>query len=141
MNHDSVDPKTYFEDIGAWPVGTNHMSMSYVVGFVGAFILTVLPLALIEIHEYSRHTIFSHPFLTGAAFACAFIQFIAQSLFFLHVRGDRTGRDRLVVFLGALAIVAVLISGSLWIMTNLDARMTSDMSQMEHYMEDQNGGI
>ena len=142
MQHDEFNPATYFEEIGAWS-GGSRVALSYVIGFVGSFALTIVPLWLIYIHNTSGHAVFMHPFLIGAAVCAALVQFVLQAVCFLHVRPDAEGRERFWFFVAALAIVVVFVGGSLWIMNNLNSRMMPGMTapQMDDYMNDQNGGI
>jgi|GEM_PF-3565928 len=129
----------YFADIGFWLKGTG--VHHYVIGLILALVLTIIPFALLEIHLTSKHETFTHPFLMLVAVVCALLQFLVQVAFFLHLVGRGAPRERLAIFSGACLVVAILVGGSLWIMTDLSARMTAPPSdsQMEFYMQDQGG--
>jgi heme/copper-type cytochrome/quinol oxidase subunit 4 len=64
---------------------------------------------------------------------------LRASHLFLHLAGRGASRERLAIFAAALFIVAILVSGSLWIMFTLNGRMMPDTAQMEQYMNDQSG--
>jgi len=129
----------YFADIGFWPKGTG--VRHYIIGLILALVLTIIPFALLEIHLTSKHETFTHPFLMAVAVVCALLQFLVQVAFFLHLIGRGVSRERLAIFGGASLVVAILVGGSLWIMTDLSARMIAPPSdsQMELYMQDQGG--
>ena len=129
----TFDPKTYFEDIGAWPSGSHKMARSYVFGFVLSLILTITAYLVIT------HLVFSSVMLIVAIVLLAAIQFIVQMVCFLHMGTQRSTRDRFIVLGFAAVIVTILVSGSLWIMNNLNNRMMPSTAQMEQYMNDQTG--
>jgi heme/copper-type cytochrome/quinol oxidase subunit 4 len=62
----------YFEDIGAWPVGTS--IWSYVTGFVLSILLTLGAYYLAVHHEFGM------PTLVGVLIALALIQFCVQAI-------------------------------------------------------------
>jgi cytochrome o ubiquinol oxidase operon protein cyoD len=63
----------------------------------------------------------------------AIVQYLVQATYFLHVRRTRAeGRDHYLAFIAFSAIVAVLVVGSLWVMSHLDARMMAPEVQMEY---------
>lgn len=131
-----IDTRTYFEDIGAWP-RSSHMMRAYVSGFVLSLVLTLAAYALA-----------THGLLTGRVIlelgALATVQFFVQVFLFVHLGKDRKVRDRFIVFWFAVAVVAIIMAGSMWIMLNLSSHMHSpgmDMGQTMHYLQDQNGGI
>ncbi len=67
----------------------------------------------------------------------AFVQFVGQLIFFLHMRDEEAPRWRLAVFLVMCLIVFIFISGSLWIMHSLHVRMSIPLQ--EKYMQSQSG--
>lgn len=67
--------------------------------------------------------------------ALAFIQFVAQMFFFLHLGRETTPRWKLWMFLLMVCVVGLLVIGSLWIMHNLDYNMMNmSQSQKNVYM-------
>ncbi len=71
--------------------------------------------------------------------ALALGQFITQLTLFLHLGHEAKPKLRVLVFGFMLLVVLVLIVGSIWIMHNLNYRMTPE--QMNTYMQQQDGGI
>ena len=113
--------------------------ITYASGFVLSLALTLVAYALIEIHISSGHTVFTHEFLLTSILTLAIIQLVVQLFFFLHL-GFKTGeRWRMAIFLSTLALVLLIVIGSIWIMSHLNYNMTpADVNQ---YMKDQQGGF
>ena len=112
---------------------------SYVIGFISSVVLTLAAYILIEIHVNSAHETFSHPFLTFAFITLAVIQLIIQLVFFLHLGNETGPRWNLVVFGSTVAIVMLLVVGSIWIMNHLNYNMMASPDQMNTYIQSQDG--
>lgn len=82
---------------------------------------------------------FSHPFLIGATAILALAQFFAQLYYFLHLGRETKPRWKLLVLCFMILVVLIIVVGSIWIMYNLNYRMSPQ--QMNTYMLNQNGGI
>lgn len=123
--------KRYFEEIGAWP-RSHSIAGAYVTGFIISLLLTFVAYMLVVQRTLPYAT------LIAAILLAAFLQFVVQVYCFLHIGGKGT-RDRLVTLGFATLIIAILVSGSLWIMFSLNGRMMPDEAQMEQYMNDQVG--
>lgn len=123
----------YFSEIGFWHHETS--LRTYLIGFAGSLLLTVAAYALATRETLSR----GH--LIEALLAFAFAQFLLQAAYFLHLRGKHASRERLVVFATAVLIAFILVSGSLWIMFDLNQRMMlpPGTGAMMEYMQDQSG--
>ncbi|HUO50427.1 MAG TPA: cytochrome C oxidase subunit IV family protein [Candidatus Paceibacterota bacterium] len=121
----------YFAEIGAWPHGS-HLARAYVIGFLLSLLATIAAYALVVQHALSGEMLF------GAIFVLAFAQLLVQLVCFLHLGASGT-RMRTVALLVALAIVSILVIGSLWIMSTLNNRMMPSQDQMTQYMQDQTG--
>lgn len=104
---------------------------TYVAGFVASLVLTVTAYLLVVHHALSRRL------LIGAVVALALTQFLVQVVFFLHLGRETKPRWKLAVFLFMTMVVLILVFGSLWIMTNLNYRMTP--AQINTYMNNQSG--
>lgn len=111
----------------------------YVSGFVLSLLLTLSAFGLVEYHIHTHHTVFTHPFLIGATAVLALAQFFAQMYFFLHLGYETKPRWKLLVLCFMILVVFIIVAGSIWIMYNLNYRMTPQ--QMNTYMLNQNGGI
>lgn len=123
----------YFEEIGLWPRGSHHIARRYVLGFMLSLLCTLGAYMLVMNH------ILSTPMLLASVIILALVQGIAQLVFFLHLGVDLSVRARIIAFGVAIGIIGILVTGSLWIMYNLNQRMMPDMQQMEQYMNDQGG--
>ena len=126
------------------PVHARHQSEQatlglYVSGFVLSLLFTLTAFGLVEAHVHSGHTVFSHPFLIGTTAVLALAQFCAQLYFFLHLGRETKPRWKLLVLGFMILVVLIIVVGSIWIMYNLNYRMTPQ--QMNTYMLNQNGGI
>ncbi|HVM58806.1 MAG TPA: cytochrome C oxidase subunit IV family protein [Candidatus Paceibacterota bacterium] len=123
----------YFSEIGFWHHETS--LRTYLIGFGLSLLLTLCAYVLATRHMLSRGR------LIEALLALALAQFFLQAASFLHLRGARASRDRLVVFATAIAIALILVSGSLWIMFDLNQRMMlpPGAGTMMEYMQDQSG--
>ncbi len=123
----------YFESVGAWPHSSVHMGRTYVLGFLASLALTLGAYAVVVYDVLPRELIIP------AILIAASLQFLVQVLNFLHVNGETSSRERLVVLGCAGIIILILVLGSMWIMTNLDARMMPAPMDVEHYMIRQTG--
>jgi cytochrome o ubiquinol oxidase operon protein cyoD len=104
---------------------------TYVTGYIFSVYLTVTAYLLVYNHS------FSHIVLLSAIIALALIQFIVQIVFFLHLGRETRPRWKLAVLIMMIVVVLILVVGSLWIMQNLNVRMTPQ--QENNYMNSQQG--
>lgn len=90
----------------------------YLIGFVLAVVLTVIPFALVMSGFF--------PAGVNAAIAgiFAFVQIVVHLKFFLHM-GTSTGtqKSNLWVFLATVLCIAIALGGTLWVMHNMNANM------------------
>lgn len=111
-----------------------HASLrTYVLGFVSCLVLTVA--------AYVAAT--AHGLANGAAIIVitllALVQLVIQLRGFLHLGVELKPRWKLAVFGLMLLIVIILVAGSWWIMQNLNYRMMMSPSQMNTYVQNQDG--
>jgi cytochrome o ubiquinol oxidase operon protein cyoD len=104
----------------AHPVGghSHGTRRGYLIGFGLSALLTAVPFALV---------------MTGVlgdaqatalwVVALAFVQIVVHTLFFLHVNTRAEGGWTLLALIFTVVIVAIVISGSLWIMYHLNSNM------------------
>lgn len=128
-----MNTNTYYEVVTGAPNSNDHRALTYLAGFTASLALTVGAYCLV------MYGIFPMPYLFIVIFLLAFVQFSVQMTSFLHLSAEASGRDRLLVFLFALFVVAILVVGSLWIMLSLSERMMPSQAQMERYMKKQTG--
>jgi cytochrome o ubiquinol oxidase operon protein cyoD len=98
---------------------------AYVTGLVLSLLLTLTAFGLIAAHLYMPETL--HGMSNAAIYitiaALAVIQLIVQVVCFLRLNASAEGKWELMPFIFTLLIVAILVSGSLWIMYNLNYNM------------------
>lgn len=118
------------------PVAIKHFEeklklKTYVIGFSLSVILTLTAYLLVTNHGTSQHV------LVALLVVLALIQFFVQIYYFLHLGTETRPRWKLAVFMFMTGVVLILVFGSLWIMDNLNARMT--IPEQIQYMNNQDG--
>jgi cytochrome o ubiquinol oxidase operon protein cyoD len=101
----------------------------YIFGFLGSIALTLTAYLLVTHHATNKDV------LVGVLAGLAIIQFIVQMVFFLHLGDERRPRWKLMVAVFMLGVVLIVVFGSLWIMNNLNYRMTPQ--QVQQYLKSQ----
>ncbi len=104
---------------------------SYVTGFILSLGLTLAAYFIVVNHSFSMSAIIAW------IVALALAQFLVQMLFFLHLGREKKPRWKLYVALYMVMVVTILVLGSLWIMSNLNYRMTP--AQINSYLNSQSG--
>lgn len=100
--------------------GASHGSQkSYVVGFLLAIALTVVPFGLVM-----SHASIGTPLLI-TVFAMA--QIMVHIVYFLHVDRSEAQRWNLMALLFTGIVVCIILGGSIWIMHNLYVNMMPGM--------------
>ena len=94
---------------------------SYVIGFLLAITLTIVPFGLVM-----THAPVGTPLLI-AVFALA--QIMVHIVYFLHVDRSAEQRWNLTALLFTAIVVCIILGGSLWIMHNLYSNMMPGMMQ------------
>jgi cytochrome o ubiquinol oxidase operon protein cyoD len=122
-------------------VNTHATYASYITGFVLSVILTLAAYLLVQNQTSGSHALFAHPFVIGAISVLALIQFVVQLYFFLHLGQESQPRWKLMVLFFMVVIVLIIVSGSIWIMYNLNSRMVPTQTQINTYMQNQGGGM
>jgi cytochrome o ubiquinol oxidase operon protein cyoD len=111
----------------------NRTLILYATGFASSIILTLFSFWIVTSH-----------ILTGwnavwVILALALVQCAIQLYFFLHLGTDTRPRWKLLSMLFMLAILCIIVIGSLWIMNSLNGRMMMTPEQMTQYMNSQAG--
>ena len=109
---------------------------SYMIGFVASLMLTLMAFELVKLHVDSGHLSPTHEILVPALFLLAIIQLIAQTFFFLDLGVEKKPHMRTWFFVFALQLVCIVVAGSVWIMNNLDYRMTGPDMNMQLMIEE-----
>ena len=111
---------------------TQHSALAkYVSGFALSVVLTLL--AYFAVTDRALR----HNWLIGTILGLALVQFMVQLVFFLHLGPGRNQRLKRVAFFFMIGVVCIVVFGSLWIMSNLNYRMTPQ--QVNSYLNSQDG--
>jgi cytochrome o ubiquinol oxidase operon protein cyoD len=105
--------------------------VSYTAGYLISVVVTLIAYELVSRHAFTRYP------LEGVVSGLAIVQFFVQLVLFLHIGKELRPRWKLLVFCFMIMVVLIIVFGSLWIMSNLNTRMT--MPQMIQYMNSQDG--
>ena len=108
------------------PHGTRR---GYFIGFGLSVILTVIPFWLVMTHALG-----SGRLTAIVIMALAVVQIIVHVFYFLHINAKSEHGWTMMAFIFTIVMVLIVLSGSLWVMYNLNANMmpmsSHDMSQM-----------
>ncbi|WP_297770224.1 cytochrome o ubiquinol oxidase subunit IV [uncultured Alcanivorax sp.] len=100
-----------------------HVSLKeYVIGFVLAVILTVIPFWLVmgNVFESSTTTaLLILPFMV--------VQIVVHMVFFLHMNFHSEGGWNMLALIFTLVLVFITLAGSLWVMISLNNNMMPGM--------------
>ena len=103
----------------------------YIFGFAGSIVLTVAAYLLVVGHASTNGV------LVSALVLLALVQFGLQLVFFLHLNMTTQQKWRLYMLGAMVIVVLVIVIGSLWIVGNLNTRMTP--AQEQQYMTAKGG--
>jgi cytochrome o ubiquinol oxidase operon protein cyoD len=90
----------------------------YLIGFGLSAVLTAIPFWLVMTGALANAQA-----TAAIIIALAFVQIVVHTLFFLHVNTRAEGGWTLMALLFTLVMVAIVISGSLWIMYHIHGNM------------------
>jgi len=90
----------------------------YVIGFVLSVILTAIPFWLVMSGAIADK---STTAIVITAFAA--VQVVVHMIYFLHMNGKIEGGWNLMAALFTILLVAIILSGTLWVMFHLNANM------------------
>jgi cytochrome o ubiquinol oxidase operon protein cyoD len=107
---------------------------AYVTGFVLSLLLTFTAFMLVI-----GSPLFSKDLLFISLGLLAFIQFVVQLVFFLHLAREAKPRWHLFVFALTVSVVLIIVIGSIWIMYHLNSRMMPSSQEMQTYMHNEAG--
>jgi cytochrome o ubiquinol oxidase subunit IV len=101
--------------------GSHGSRRSYVIGFLLAIALTIVPFGLVM-----THASLGTPLII-AVFALA--QICVHVVYFLHVNRSEEQRWNLVALVFTAIVLCIILGGSIWIMHNLYINMMPGMMQ------------
>lgn len=115
---------------GAHDDGVPHGSLQdYVIGFVLSVVLTAIPFWLVMTRPLPAGT------TVAIIMALAAVQIVVHMIYFLHMSPRVENGWSITALVFTIIVVAIALSGSLWVMYNLNANMmpmptAQDMRQM-----------
>ncbi|MES1971620.1 MAG: cytochrome o ubiquinol oxidase subunit IV [Pseudomonadota bacterium] len=89
----------------------------YWIGFALSVVLTAIPFALVMTHPLSSQATAFIIMLFAA------VQIVVHMIFFLHMNRRAEGGWSMMALLFTVVIVAIALSGSLWVMYHMNANM------------------
>ncbi|MCA8879035.1 MAG: cytochrome o ubiquinol oxidase subunit IV [Rhodobacteraceae bacterium] len=89
----------------------------YLTGFVLSVILTAIPFLLVMTHAAGPAT------TAVLILAMALIQIVVHMVYFLHLNTRTEGGWTFLATIFTIVLVVIAISGSIWVMYNLDINM------------------
>lgn len=90
---------------------------SYLIGFVLAVILTVIPFYLVYTHALPA------PRIVLVIAVAAVLQILVHLHFFLHIDFTTTPKENLLALAFTAILLFLMIGGSFWVMLDLHQRM------------------
>jgi cytochrome o ubiquinol oxidase operon protein cyoD len=109
---------------GAHGAAPSHGSFKgYMTGFVLAVILTAIPFWLVMGRPIPDATV-TALLLMGLAV----VQIVVHMIYFLHMNTKSEGGWTMLALIFTLVLVAIALTGSMWVMYNLNTNMMPHMS-------------
>ncbi|MFC0282353.1 cytochrome o ubiquinol oxidase subunit IV [Camelimonas abortus] len=109
-------------DAAALPHGT---LKGYLTGFVLSAILTAIPFWLVMAGPF-----FSSQTTAVIVLALAGVQVVVHMTFFLHMNGRVEGGWSMMALVFTIIVVVIVLAGSLWVMTHLNANLMAPEQMM-----------
>jgi cytochrome o ubiquinol oxidase operon protein cyoD len=116
---------------------TSKQIVSYAAGFISSIVLTLIAYAIVVHDVFTDY--WTPEMLTLILAGLAVLQLLVQLVFFMHIEDEPKPRWKLMSFIFAFIILAIVVFGSLWIMFDLNSRMMMSPSDMIKYMNRQTG--
>jgi cytochrome o ubiquinol oxidase operon protein cyoD len=110
---------------------------SYIAGYLASIALTII--AYFAVVHPAYFSLGSSVAVLATILVLAVVQLIVQMFFFLHVASQPGRTWKLFAFFSTLALVLIIVIGSLWIMNHLNYNMMANPAQMQQYINDQQG--
>ena len=128
MSQHSIQPHGHHaagHDAGHDNTNHDHGSYrSYLTGFVLAAILTAIPFAIVMSGGFENRVLTA---IVIVGFAV--VQVLVHMVYFLHMNSRSDEGWTMLSMIFTIIVVVIMISGSLWVMYNLNTNM---MPQMDH---------
>ena len=106
----------------------------YIFGFGMSLILSVISYLAVVMNWFGDMTLLA----AASLLALATIQLVVQLICFLHLGTNPRSIFKTHTFIFTFMTMLIVVIGSLWIMRNLDYRMSTSVEEMNQYMQEQN---
>lgn len=93
----------------------------YIIGFIGSLLLTIASFALAALQLFPRGI------SIAVLIVLAVTQAAVQLVFFMHMGKEAKPRWMTLVFYFMVLVLAIVVLGSLWIISDLDHRVMPEM--------------
>ncbi|PPI86335.1 cytochrome o ubiquinol oxidase subunit IV [Candidatus Pantoea edessiphila] len=90
---------------------------SYLIGFILSIILTTIPFWIVMTRSSSYYV------TLGIVTSCAIVQVLVHLFCFLHLDSKSENGWNMISLVFSLIIILIIVSGSIWIMWNLNYNM------------------
>jgi cytochrome o ubiquinol oxidase operon protein cyoD len=77
--------------------------------------------------------------IVPAIIILAIVQLLVQLIFFMHLASENGPRWKLAVLISTVGIILIVVVGSIWIMNHLNYNMMANPTQMNQYIQSQDG--
>jgi cytochrome o ubiquinol oxidase operon protein cyoD len=109
---------------------------SYLIGFILSIVLTLVAFSVVTDPGLYH---MGYGAIVPAIIILAIIQLLVQLIFFMHLASENGPRWKLAVLLSTVGIVLIVVVGSIWIMNHLNYNMMASPSEMNNYIQSQDG--
>ncbi len=99
------------------------MSKAYLTGFMMSLSLTVAAFILVYGATSPGGSPLGHGWLLAVIASLAVLQLIIQGIYFLHLSSQGKPGRSLQIMLFVIAMAAIVVGGSIWVMQSLNYRM------------------
>lgn len=98
----------------------------YVSGFLLSVVLTAIPFALVM-----TGVIADARLTAGIVIAAAVVQIVVHMIYFLHMNTKSEQGWTMMALIFTVIVVVITISGSMWVMYNMNSNMMPGMGPMD----------
>ncbi|UDG79754.1 cytochrome o ubiquinol oxidase subunit IV [Candidatus Steffania adelgidicola] len=98
---------------------------SYIIGLILSIILTIIPFAMVMQTSTNKNSLIALLVIFAVA------QIVVHLVYFLHLDSSFEQRWNLIALVFSVIIIAILMCGSLWIMSHLNYNLMSQLVSLD----------